>query len=111
MSSLLKPDQTHNVAMALPIAKFVLSLGSDGRVVSQGPAEEVLRKDDALQHRVEEAEQIDEKTEEVIDPASEIKAMPGAGKLVVAEELAEGHVRWPASRFPSAIFQFSHKLD
>lgn len=94
-----KLEQTHNVAMALPTAGYVVTLSSDGRVASHGPVQEVLDKDAELQKELEESEATDEKADEVVDAkAEEQPKKKGDGKLVVAEEIAEGHVGWPASK-------------
>jgi hypothetical protein len=34
--------QTHNVALTKPIAQFVVALGTDGRIISQGAPEALL---------------------------------------------------------------------
>jgi ABC-type glutathione transport system ATPase component len=93
--------QTHNVAMASPIADFVVALGTDGRVTSQGSVADALKHDKRLRAALEKEKVVEEKAEEVIDeqaPADDNKKKSD-GKLVVAEEIAEGHVRWPASEF------------
>ena len=98
--------QTHNVAMASPIADFVVSLGTDGRVVSQGTLSKVLAKDDKL------AEELAEEREEIEKAAHEIDAVQpdqtdapkkGDGKLVVSEEISEGHVSWQARESSSVL--------
>ena len=59
--------QTHNVAMASPIADFVVSLGTDGRVVSQGTLSKVLAKDDKLSKELAEERAEMEKAENEVD--------------------------------------------
>ncbi|KAI1790062.1 P-loop containing nucleoside triphosphate hydrolase protein [Ganoderma leucocontextum] len=89
---------THNVAMVSPIADFIVDVGSDGRILSQGTLENALAQDSELlkdvEQEVEELQKADqeidgEKAEDVIVPSS-------AGKLVIAEEIEEGHVGWRA---------------
>ena len=81
--------------MAGPLADFVVSLNTDGHVVSQGSVGDAIANDSELlgelQHE-EEAIQMDE-IEQVITrkPIQEEK-----GKLVVAEEIALGQVGWQA---------------
>ena len=41
-------QQTHNVSMASPIADFVVALGTDGRVISQGSIASALEHDKKL---------------------------------------------------------------
>ncbi|PIL37563.1 ATP-binding cassette transporter [Ganoderma sinense ZZ0214-1] len=92
---------THNVAMASPIADFVVSLGTDGRVASQGTLSKVLAKDHKLSEEVaEEREELKKAEDEVdaVEPDSEDVPKKGDGKLVVAEEISEGHVSWSALR-------------
>jgi hypothetical protein len=89
--------QTHNVAMVASIADFVVSLGLDGRIESQGAASEALLKDDKLLSEITDISEINEKVEEAIDLVEpEKKDSTGAAKLVMAEEVALGHVSWPA---------------
>ncbi|EIN13416.1 P-loop containing nucleoside triphosphate hydrolase protein [Punctularia strigosozonata HHB-11173 SS5] len=89
---------THNVAMASPIADFVVSLGSDGRILSQGTVSDALAKDKALKAEVVEEAKALEKVEDEVDPEEDLDVAVEKkdGKLVLAEEIAEGHVGWPA---------------
>lgn len=94
--------QTHNVALATPIAEFVVAL-KDGRVISQGSLSNALEKDKALSAAVaKETKEIE--LEEATDPQTkEPAANPkAAGKLVVAEEISEGHVGWKAREYRSS---------
>ena len=81
--------QTHNLALATPIAGFIVSLGQDGIVQSQSTDIEVsLHTDPNL---AAEADR------EILEAGNERIALPTnmvEGKLVVAEEIAEGHVTW-----------------
>lgn len=93
--------KTHNVAMASPIAEYVVSLGTDGRITSQGTLSKVLAKDKKLlEELAEEREELKKASNEVDPvPVDEEVAPPKAdGKLVVAEEIAEGHISWPACK-------------
>ena len=84
--------------MASPIADFVVALGTDGRVTSKGSVADALKRDKKLRAALEKEKVIEEKAEEIVDeqgPAEDKKKSDG--KLMVAEEIAEGHVRWPAS--------------
>ncbi|KZP21077.1 P-loop containing nucleoside triphosphate hydrolase protein [Athelia psychrophila] len=84
---------THNIAMVSPIADFVVSLGADGRVLSQGSVTKALAKDPTLVLEAEEDREALEKADAVIDPKVEAKT---DGKLIVDEDIAEGHVSWAA---------------
>ncbi|KAI0711030.1 hypothetical protein C8T65DRAFT_739602 [Cerioporus squamosus] len=92
---------THNVAMASPIADFIVSLGTDGRVQSQGTLSKILAKDDKLAEELaEETEEIKKAETEVdhVDPDDDAAPQKTDGKLIVAEEISEGHVSWQALR-------------
>ena len=86
--------------MASPVADFVVSLGTDGRVVSQGTLSKVLAKDDKLSKELAEEQAEMAKAENEVDgvePDEEAAPKKTDGKLIVEEEIAEGHVSW-ASR-------------
>ncbi|TCD68817.1 hypothetical protein EIP91_009684 [Steccherinum ochraceum] len=90
---------THNVAMTSSIADFIVSMGSNGCILSQGSLSSALAKDKKLSKELtEETKQI-EKIEHEVDPVEpsvpEASQMPD-GKLIVAEEVSEGHVGWAA---------------
>ena len=79
----------------MPIADFVVSLGSDGRIKSQGSLSNALNKDSELSvHVAHETSEI-ERADEAIETQDKVTE-PQAGKLVVAEEVSEGHVSWSA---------------
>ncbi|KAF8758900.1 P-loop containing nucleoside triphosphate hydrolase protein [Rhizoctonia solani] len=86
---------THNVAMVSEVAHFVVSLGSDGGDCQQGSIDEALRLNPKLKAEAEKDEELERKGEEVVDESnavdkSEANAKKGDGKLMVAEEVAEG---------------------
>ncbi|TFY70118.1 hypothetical protein EVJ58_g61 [Rhodofomes roseus] len=88
---------THNVAMASPIADFVVSLGTDGRVAGQGTLSKVLAKDKELSKELDEETKGIEKAEHTVDdqqPNDEPEKSDG--KLIMSEEVSVGHVSWPA---------------
>ncbi|KAH9939278.1 uncharacterized protein BXZ73DRAFT_99482 [Epithele typhae] len=90
---------THNVALASPIADYVVSLGTDGRVSSQGTLSKVLTGDAELSKELAQEEAELKKTQEAVDDAEfEAVTTKSDGKLIVAEEIAEGHVSWSAVR-------------
>ncbi|KIP03407.1 hypothetical protein PHLGIDRAFT_242940 [Phlebiopsis gigantea 11061_1 CR5-6] len=91
---------THNVAMASPLADFVVSL-ADGHIVSQGSVSDALKQDDKLAEEYkheEEALELEENEDIEATGSAEPEAPAPAkeGKLVVAEEIAIGHVSWRA---------------
>ncbi|KAF5317788.1 hypothetical protein D9619_012656 [Psilocybe cf. subviscida] len=81
---------THNVALVAPIADFIVSIGSNGTVKSQTQDLSVaLARDPKLAAEVKRDEEVLEAGhEEVAPPAA------GQGKLILAEEVAQGHVSW-----------------
>ncbi|KAF7967145.1 hypothetical protein HWV62_35674 [Athelia sp. TMB] len=83
---------THNIAMVGPIAQFVLSLGTDGRIVSQGTISEALVLDETLAQEEASETEIVAKAVAEIDPDIE-KTKPD-GTLIVAENIAEGRMTW-----------------
>ncbi|KAG1769620.1 hypothetical protein EDD22DRAFT_868510 [Suillus occidentalis] len=87
---------THNVAMASSIAHFVVSMGSNGRIVSHGSISEAIAKDDKLAAEMAKEQEVLANEVQVADTPEEPKAKSD-GKLVMSEEIAEGHVSWPAS--------------
>jgi hypothetical protein len=85
--------------MASPIAEFVVSLGADGQILSRGSVQESVISDEILADEEEEDQEVDEKSEEILD-AEQKKGVTtkNDGKLIVAEEVAEGHVSWAACK-------------
>lgn len=88
---------THNILLCKPIADYVISLGRNGKVVSQGTVDEALKKNTSLKAEVEAEEAAMQREEEVealegSDDSSTKK--PETGKLIVEEEMAIGHVTW-----------------
>lgn len=88
------------MALARPIADFVVSLGADGRIASQGSLDRALEKNVRLLKEVRQEEEEIVKAEHEVDEADpNTPARPGNdGKLVVEEEVAVGHVGWTACR-------------
>lgn len=95
------------MALAQPIADFVVGL-RDGVVVSQGTLSNALAQDTKLSaDAARELEQL-QKTEE--DDAEKSEGPPttkmvASGKLVVEEEISEGHVGWTARECCRTIYR------
>ncbi|KAJ1305460.1 hypothetical protein OPQ81_000470 [Rhizoctonia solani] len=93
---------THNVAMVGEVADYMVSLGINGRVVNQGLVSEVLLANARLKAKVEKEQQIEEKAAQAIEEIAPVEEYPdnptkkGSGKLIMEEEVAIGHVGWPA---------------
>ena len=79
------------------MADFVVSLGQDGQILSQGTLSEALKYNKALLREVEAEKEEAIETDETIDVLPEIPEGKG-GKLIVKEEIAEGRVSWSASK-------------
>ncbi|KAG6906812.1 hypothetical protein DXG01_011996 [Tephrocybe rancida] len=85
---------THNVHMVAPISQFVVSLGSEGQILSQGSVSDALAKNPKLKAEVAEETKKEEKTEQEVDADKETKTREEEGKLTVEEESGEGHISW-----------------
>ncbi|KAF7973519.1 hypothetical protein HWV62_14938 [Athelia sp. TMB] len=79
---------THNIPLITPIASFVVTLGVDGSVLNQGSPADVLG---SLAPNV-----IERGHEKPIDGGS--SGDVNRGKLVMPEDIQEGHVGWKAFR-------------
>ena len=86
------------MAMASPIAQYVVLMGTDGRIANHGPVSEVIAHDKQLAEKVEHEKAAIEtdKAEETVADAPPAPERARGGKLTVAEEIAEGHVSWSA---------------
>ncbi|KAF7366640.1 ATP-binding cassette transporter [Mycena sanguinolenta] len=84
---------THNVAMVKPVATYIVSMGLDGHIRSHGLISNALNTDEILAEELaKDQEVLEKKTDEVDAPA--VGAKKAGGKLIVAEEIEEGHVSW-----------------
>ncbi|CCO37903.1 ATP-binding cassette transporter abc4 Short=ABC transporter abc4 [Rhizoctonia solani AG-1 IB] len=94
---------THNIAMVGEIASFVVSLGSDGCIASQGSIDEAFRLNPKLKAETKKDEELERKDQETIDDSNttdkgDENMKNTNGKLVAEEEVAEGRVGWAALR-------------
>ena len=87
--------QTHNVALVSSIADFVVAL-KDGTVVSQGTLLNVLAQDTSLLADATSAEKQFDADEPAKGESGQVITKDADGKLVVEEEVSEGHVGWSA---------------
>ncbi|KAJ7078496.1 hypothetical protein C8R44DRAFT_836696 [Mycena epipterygia] len=85
---------THNVALASKMATFVVSVGLDGCVRSQGSISDAIVKDELLVAEVIKDQAMLEKVENQNLNTEEPKQTDG--KLIVAEEIEIGRVSWNA---------------
>lgn len=84
--------------MVAPIADFVVDMRADGRILSQGSLDNVFKHDSHLVKEVTEERRVLEKAEHEngVEKLEDAVAKQTAGKLVVAEEMEDGHVGWSA---------------
>ncbi|CAL1706378.1 unnamed protein product [Somion occarium] len=88
---------THNVAMMAPVADFVVSLGLNGQILSQGTLSNALAKDETLLAEVDrDAKAIEKAEHDVIEAPPDTDPTTKSGKLIVEEEVSEGHLGWSA---------------
>lgn len=95
---------SHNIALAAPIASFVVLLGRHGTVSATGSVSDVLKKDSFLRTQLEKAREeareeeegdIDLKAEEAGKGEDEMTKQ-ASGKLIIAEEKAKGRAELAA---------------
>jgi hypothetical protein len=98
--------KTHNLALASPLADFIVAMNADGQIISRGSVSEVLENAKDLREEIEkerkavDAEEAIESA--VIDGNNDKKEVKKDGKLVAAEEVAVGRVSRKASALPCA---------
>ncbi|KAF4617819.1 hypothetical protein D9613_006245 [Agrocybe pediades] len=87
---------THNIALVGPVAGFCVSLGIDGRVKSQGTeVDSIIQHDSQLVAELEQDKKAIEASKQEVEGAETQGAKAQSdGKLVVAEEIATGHISW-----------------
>ena len=88
---LMRLLQTHNVAMMAQVADYVVSIGLDGRILSHGAVNEVLRMDVAQSSKDEEAELIEDNP--AIDGGAEEKV----------EAKTDGTLRYPSIKNENSV--------
>jgi hypothetical protein len=84
------------VALTTPVADNVVTLDSDGRIISQGAPAEAIVADEALAAEIAHEQEASELEEELEEQAVDTKVVAQGSKLVMAEEAQEGHVSWKA---------------
>ncbi|KAJ6470738.1 hypothetical protein C8R47DRAFT_1298099 [Mycena vitilis] len=89
---------THNVALCAPIADFTISIGLNGRILSQGTVAEALQHDIALANEANADLQVMEQVvdAEAVEVKADAKKDANDGKLILAEEVQLGRVKWSA---------------
>ncbi|SJL07707.1 uncharacterized protein ARMOST_11057 [Armillaria ostoyae] len=105
---------THNIAMAEPIAQFIVSL-KEGRVASQGSLSTALSRDRALAKEAQQDEEAMHKADEEIDAEEDTagatdKDKKSNGKLIMAEEIQEGHIGWASLKLYLSALGGNHVM-
>lgn len=86
--------KTHNVALVSPVAGFIVSIGMNGKIQSQENQIAIAAsRDPRLAAELKDDQAATVLGAEVIDDTS-LKKPPRDGKLMVSEEIVEGHVTW-----------------
>jgi hypothetical protein len=86
--------------MASSLADYVVSLGLDGRVACHGSVSDAVTNDKKLAAELVKGVRAIKDEEKRIDQEEPDAATKQAdGKLIVAEEIAEGHVSWDACMY------------
>lgn len=102
--------QTHNISLAAPISKFIVSV-KDGHVFPQDSIEDAIKSDSTIAAEIKEEDAKVERAEEEIDLETKFSntAHSNAGKLIVAEDTEEGHVSWTSCKRPITLY--FHRLN
>ena len=83
--------------MVSPLASYVISIGKNGRIANRGTVAEVIGKDKEMQAEMKKSSEMNKAEDtSAAEPQKENGAPKSDGKLVMAEEIAEGHVSWSA---------------
>ena len=80
--------------LARSVADYMVALNLDGTVQNQGPIERIL-KENFLDVASEQELHNDQLKETKVEHNEDRAALVNAGKQMVEEELAIGHVGWP----------------
>ena len=88
--------QTHNVALTIPIADFVVSIDLNGVPHEVGTdIAAVLESNPVLAHEADTTQQESDVEKQVVD-AVDKEERKLDGKLILAEEIIEGRITWKA---------------
>lgn len=73
-------------------------MASDGRILSQGSVSEAVNLDKKLAKEMKAEEELLKKADDEVDESADAVNKPADGKLIIAEEVEEGHVSWSARK-------------
>jgi hypothetical protein len=85
--------QSHNIGLARTVADYILPISIGGIVGSVEPTSRLPYEASAT---TDELRQGLEPSKDEVPEDDDSKAKPVSGKLVIAEEVAQGHVSWAA---------------
>jgi hypothetical protein len=85
--------------MARPIASFVVAIGLDGRVSNRGSINDALLNNSLLEAKISEEEHVLSKVDGEVDHPPSAEEQRSDGKLIVAEEVEQGHISWASCKF------------
>ncbi|PPQ73481.1 hypothetical protein CVT26_010183 [Gymnopilus dilepis] len=85
---------THNVALASPIADHIISVSIDGHAHEVGSDISKALEDPLLAKEVEQELDEVKVEEEVVDTVKKEDTVKQDGKLILAEEIIEGRLKW-----------------
>ena len=89
--------------MARPIASFLVAMAFDGRISSQGSIIDALTSDSLLGVKISEEEHGLKKADGEADQPALANEQQTDGKLIVAEEVEQGHISWPSRKFNQSL--------
>ena len=81
-------------------------MGTDGQIANHGTVSEVIAQDEQLAEKIahEQALVDTDEAEASLSKAIPVLTKAQGGKLIAAEEIAVGHVTWPACTSPVRLF-------
>jgi hypothetical protein len=81
------------------VADYLVVLNSDGTVRTQGPIDKVLKSNEELTLSVEQELGSEDDAGKKIEQKQAHDDLIQAGKQIVEEDVAVGHVGWPVCEF------------
>lgn len=107
--------QTHNVDLAVPVSSYIVSIGSNGSILTE--SRDVENIENTLEHGMEsivessrdhEALQVSDEENHPLYEARKKKS--DHGRLIVAEEITEGRIRWKSIKLYLAALGGKHPV-
>ncbi|KAJ3551685.1 hypothetical protein NM688_g4563 [Phlebia brevispora] len=89
---------THNISLLRPVAQFMVVLTGNGTVKDQGPISDILLNKQLLRE-VEQTDTSIDTQVTTLPPEKTRNVSTVPGKLILAEEIALGHMKWSTLMF------------